>query len=199
MSYCHSVIAVDKVVFSNEIKYISGFLYAVDSFDINTSITFRVLLLDQNSQPLEVRTVLMAGTDYANWGNDDNYLLNFISSKCGLTIASNTHHDMTAPIQGINSDNQTVFFLYLIYDGSNNIVLPHGYSFDANNNVVNTKKQIVTYQYLKYNNEGLPIVFGSLSLDASNNPILPLGGFVDENNMARDGQGEHIVIVSPSS
>ena len=64
---------------------ICGFRYTVNSFEFNSYITFNVILLDQTNTPLSVSQVTMAGEDYANWGNSDQYVIDFICSTLGLT------------------------------------------------------------------------------------------------------------------
>jgi hypothetical protein len=84
-----------------------------------------------------------------------------------------------------------------MYDVSNNLILPVGYSRDSNNNVIDSKGNIVTYQFLSYNDEGVPVPYGSLSLDSNNNVVLPSDGTIDSNGYARNNLGQHIIIVSP--
>jgi hypothetical protein len=199
MSYSEHIVSVNQVVYSSDIKYISGFRYAVTDFDINNHISFRVLLLDQNSQPLEVKTVTLTGSEYAKWGNDDVYLINFIASQVGLSLVSAASSSVALPIQAVDTSNKTVSFVNLIFNQDGTLLLPTGYTRDANNNVVDNNGNPVTYEFLKYSNEGIPITFGSLSLDANNNPVLPFGAAIDSNGMARDAQGEHIVMVTTSS
>ena len=64
---------------------ICGFRYTVNGLEFNSYITFNVILLDQTNTPLSVRQVTMAGEDYANWGNSDQYVIDFICSTLGLT------------------------------------------------------------------------------------------------------------------
>jgi hypothetical protein len=105
-----------------------------------------------------------------------------------------------APIQAVDTSNKTVLFVNLIFNQDGTLLLPDGYTRDANNNqVLDNNGNPVTYEFLKYSNEGIPITFGSLSLDANNNPVLPFGAAIDANGLARDAQGEHIVMVTTSS
>jgi len=96
MSYSEAITNVVPVVFSSEIKYTCGFRYAVAEFDVNKRILFRVLLIDQHGQPLEVKMVELSGTNYTSWGNDDSYLLNFIASSLGFTLSNSLFNIPTA-------------------------------------------------------------------------------------------------------
>ena len=64
---------------------ICGFRYTVNDLVFNSHITLNVILLDQDGTPLSVRQVTMAGEDYNNWGNSDQYVIDFICSSLGLT------------------------------------------------------------------------------------------------------------------
>lgn len=198
MSYSENPIPIVPVVYSSDVKYISSFRYAVNDFDVNKQITFRILLLDQNSQPLEVKTVELAGCDYANWGNDDTYLVNYISKKLGFT--ANTipcNNTQICPFHTTDSSNNSFNLTKLMYDASNNLILPSGYSHDSNNNVIDSKGNIVSYQFLSFNDEGIAVPYGSLSVDSNNNVILPSDATIDSNGYARNNLGQHIIIVSP--
>ena len=67
------------------IPTIYSFNYNVNNFQLNSSITFNVILLDQNATPLQVSQVTLAGDDYQNWGNNDQYVITYICNSLGLT------------------------------------------------------------------------------------------------------------------
>jgi len=198
-TYSQNAIPITPVVYSSQIRYVSSFRYAVLDFDMNDQITFRVLLLDQDGQPLEVKTLELSGCDYSAWGNDDSYLVNYITSKLGFSAGSVQFAvNPLCPLYTTDSSNNSFHLAKLVYDGSGNIVLPNRYTTDASNNIVDVKGQIVSYQFLSYNNEGTPVPYGSVSIDASNNPVLPAGAYIDSDGMARDSLGEHIIMISPA-
>ena len=64
---------------------IYGFNYNVQSFQLNTQITFNVILVDERGTPLQVRQVSISGADYAAWGNNDSYIETYICNALGLT------------------------------------------------------------------------------------------------------------------
>jgi outer membrane biosynthesis protein TonB len=64
---------------------ICGFNYNVNALQLNSFITFNVILLDANSIPLQVKQVTLAGQDYELWGNSDQYVINYICNALGLT------------------------------------------------------------------------------------------------------------------
>lgn len=64
---------------------IYGFRYTVNAFELSSFITFNVILLDQGNTPLSVSQVTLSGEDYANWGNSDQYVIDYICTTLGLT------------------------------------------------------------------------------------------------------------------
>ena len=63
--------------------------FEIDSIDIRlfTSAVIRVNLFDLNGFRVSVKNVLMQGEDYANWGNDDQYIVTFVMNSLGFTPA----------------------------------------------------------------------------------------------------------------
>ena len=62
-----------------------GFNYTVQSFQLNTQITFNVILVDSEGTPLQVTQVSISGEAYAAWGNNDSYIESYICNALGLT------------------------------------------------------------------------------------------------------------------
>lgn len=67
---------------------VCGFNYYVDQFILNQEIRFTVVLVDQNGVGVSSSKVTLAGEDYTVWGNDDNYVIQFICNALGLTLAN---------------------------------------------------------------------------------------------------------------
>jgi len=64
---------------------ISSFNYNVNNLVLSSSITFNVILLDENNVPVSVQQVTISGDDYKNWGNNDQYVINYICNALGVT------------------------------------------------------------------------------------------------------------------
>jgi hypothetical protein len=66
--------------------------FEIDFIDIRlfTSAVIRVNLFDLNGFRVSSKSVVMEGDDYANWGNDDQYILTFIMNSLGFTPAPPT-------------------------------------------------------------------------------------------------------------
>jgi hypothetical protein len=52
--------------------------------DLEVSAKFTVKCAGPNGQTISVQQIVMEGQDYSNWGNDDQYAINFILNKLGL-------------------------------------------------------------------------------------------------------------------
>jgi hypothetical protein len=64
---------------------IYGFRYTVNAFELSSYITFNVILLDETGTPLSVSQVTLSGEAYTNWGNSDQYVIQYICNALGLT------------------------------------------------------------------------------------------------------------------
>jgi hypothetical protein len=53
--------------------------------DLEKSATFPVKLIDVNGNLISLQFIKIEGTDYNNWGNNDNYIVDLIINKLGLT------------------------------------------------------------------------------------------------------------------
>ncbi len=69
--------------------------YLVSSFDMNVIVvqlnvqaTVIVNTFDKDRNRLYEKQIIIEGEDYANWGNNDDYLKNLVASKLGLQIKS---------------------------------------------------------------------------------------------------------------
>jgi len=65
---------------------ITGFSYDVKELIPNTSATFRVVSYSDNT-PQKVNTVKLEGQAYTNWGNNDDYVAQYIAGMLGYILA----------------------------------------------------------------------------------------------------------------
>jgi len=68
------------------VTMITGFTYDVTELVANTSATFRVVIYSDYT-PKKVETVKLEGQAYTNWGNDDDYVAQYIAGVLGFTLA----------------------------------------------------------------------------------------------------------------
>ena len=54
---------------------------------LNESVDVEVRFYDIQKKFQDTELVHLTGSDYSNWGNDDNYILNIACQKLGLTLA----------------------------------------------------------------------------------------------------------------
>ena len=73
----HDIIKTDTI---NNIKI------STCRIELFKSITVRVGLYTDNKL-IDNRMIDITGTDYTNWGNDDNYIVNLVLTKLNLTKA----------------------------------------------------------------------------------------------------------------
>ena len=71
--------------FLQQPKVVNYFKFGVSEFKPLECITFNCTLFTIDGQYIDTITISMCGNDYSNWGNDDTYLINFLTNKLGLT------------------------------------------------------------------------------------------------------------------
>ena len=68
-----------------QVKNVSSFRVTVVSLELFKSVTLNVQFFDEKNVIVDIKTVQISGTDYTNWNNDDNYIINYIATKYGFT------------------------------------------------------------------------------------------------------------------
>jgi len=60
--------------------------FDIDGIDIQlfSSAKVRVNLFNSQRHRVDIRYVSIAGDDYTNWGNDDQYIITFVSNALGF-------------------------------------------------------------------------------------------------------------------
>ena len=58
----------------------------INDLILNASASFKVWLYDVTDKLIDVKIVSMVGEDYTKWGNDDEYVLQFIATQLGFTL-----------------------------------------------------------------------------------------------------------------
>ncbi len=66
-------ITTTKTITKFNINYIT-----VNLFD---SVNINVVLFDENNMPCDTKNYIMNGDEYKLWGDDDNYIVDWIKSK----------------------------------------------------------------------------------------------------------------------
>lgn len=67
------------------INKITSITIQVASIILNTSAVLLVSLYDENDKYISTVNLDLTGDDYSNWGNDDTYLLTYVSNKLQIT------------------------------------------------------------------------------------------------------------------
>jgi len=68
--------------------YITYFEIRQVIINLYQSASVLVNLYSNTNQFVETHPMLMEGDDYANWGNNDDYIKNYVANKLGFTIAN---------------------------------------------------------------------------------------------------------------
>ena len=55
------------------------------NLELGNQVSLYVFLKDEAGNLFEAKFITIAGDEYQNWGNDDNYLITVALEKCGLT------------------------------------------------------------------------------------------------------------------
>jgi hypothetical protein len=58
----------------------------ISQMELSVSATFRVSLYDANDKYISNKYVIIEGQDYTAWGNDDQYVIDFVAQKLGFTL-----------------------------------------------------------------------------------------------------------------
>lgn len=66
------------------INNITSITIQVSSIIFNTSAILLVSLYDNNDKYVSTVNLDLTGEDYTNWGNDDDYLLQYVSNKLNI-------------------------------------------------------------------------------------------------------------------
>ncbi len=138
-------------------QYVHRFSYSVSSFDLFSQITFVVFLYDANNKLLSTSNVTLSGECYKLWGDDDNYILNYISSKLGLTLMP----PVTAPVVPVEESIVRLYNLQVL-----KVVEQNEYYNE------------VIFEYRMENMEPLIVLFDKLKTDEE----IQLIQFANNNN-----------------
>ena len=70
-----------QIVKTSNIKSIEVKIYKILLF---TSVSVIVYMKDISNRLIDVRNLTLEGQDYINWGNDDNYIINYVLEKLDM-------------------------------------------------------------------------------------------------------------------
>jgi hypothetical protein len=73
----------------NEVTTKTAVRFSLDiaCLELGVSATFRISLYDVDDNCFANKYVTLEGQDYLNWGTDDSYVMKFVSTKLGFTLA----------------------------------------------------------------------------------------------------------------
>jgi len=77
------IVPVDKTTTKTVVRFALDIIELV----LNTSATFRVITYDIDGASIETQYVVLEGTAYSNWGNNDEYVVQYVANQLGYVIA----------------------------------------------------------------------------------------------------------------
>lgn len=66
------------------INTITKITIQITNIIINKSVVLLVSFYDDKDKYISTLNLNLEGEDYSNWGNDDNYLINYVSNKLNI-------------------------------------------------------------------------------------------------------------------
>ena len=76
------IVPVDKTTTKTVVRFALDIIELV----LNTSATFRVINYDIDGASIETQYVVLEGTAYSNWGNNDEYVVQYVANQLGFTL-----------------------------------------------------------------------------------------------------------------
>ena len=67
-------------------KTLSAFSIKITDFIFNQSVTLLITLYDSDNGIVENNFLVLEGSDYNNWSNNDDYIINYVCQKYNLTL-----------------------------------------------------------------------------------------------------------------
>ena len=77
------IVPVDKTTTKTVVRFALDIIELI----LNTSATFRVISYDIDGASIETQFVVLEGTAYSNWGNNDEYVVQYVANQLGYVIA----------------------------------------------------------------------------------------------------------------
>ena len=77
-----AIVPVDKTTTKTVVRFALDIIELI----LNTSATFRVITYDIDGASIETQFVVLDGTAYSNWGNNDEYVVQYVANQLGFTL-----------------------------------------------------------------------------------------------------------------
>ena len=80
----YQIITKEKIIK----KTLISFSIKITDFIFNQSVTLLVTLYDTDGAIVENNFLILEGSDYNNWSNNDDYIINYVCQKFGLSTVA---------------------------------------------------------------------------------------------------------------
>lgn len=84
-----NIIPLDSPVSKITTKNISSFSVMIRRLILNTSADLEISFFGDNGILVDFRVVTLTGADYSAWGNDDEYIINWVKSWIQANYVTN--------------------------------------------------------------------------------------------------------------
>jgi hypothetical protein len=82
LDYMSAIVPVNKTTTKTVVRFAMDIIELI----LNTSATFRVITYDIDGASIETQFVVLEGTAYSNWGNNDEYVIQYVANQLGFTL-----------------------------------------------------------------------------------------------------------------
>jgi hypothetical protein len=77
-------VEIDEKEFLITLK-VKNFSVVVVNLELNVKCDLIVSMFDENKEPLIQKKITLEGDDYLNWGENDDYIVDYVCSQYGFT------------------------------------------------------------------------------------------------------------------
>ena len=82
LEYMSDIVPVDKTTTKTVVRFAMDIIELI----VNTSATFRVISYDLDGASIETQFVVLEGDAYSDWGNNDEYVVQYVANQLGFTL-----------------------------------------------------------------------------------------------------------------
>lgn len=84
---------------------ITSFIATVTNIQLFTSANISVNLYNADPQLIKTVDLPLVGTDYDNWANNDQYIIDYVTTKLGFVVAPNPPEPPVDPVDPVNPED----------------------------------------------------------------------------------------------
>lgn len=82
-----NMVVIEPSVYTTS-RTIVSFTVSVIDLQLFNSVTLSVTTFDSQRLVVNSTNIVLSGSDYLAWNNDDQYIINYVAEKLGFTVSS---------------------------------------------------------------------------------------------------------------